>query len=94
MKQIQQTAQVKCCQTLTRMRLYWILCGVYNTKIKGSLHIQLQTNMWFVWATWLPVQYFIHGWFVYSQCIGITHRATVAQHNSIWTGWNRVRLFS
>lgn len=21
------------------------LCGVYNTKIKGSLHIQLQTNM-------------------------------------------------
>lgn len=47
-------------------------------------------DIWLVWGIILYTSYV----FVYPQCIAFTHRATAAQHKSIWRGWIRVRLFN
>lgn len=41
------STNIKCCQKqqTDKNETLLDLCGVYNTKIKGSLHIQLQTNI-------------------------------------------------
>ncbi len=41
------STNIKCCQKqqTDKNETLLDLCGVYNTKIKGSLHIQLQTNV-------------------------------------------------
>lgn len=52
------------------------LCGVYNTKIKGSLHIQLQTNVicmsnmitCTIFHTWLVCVFSVHRHYTQSNC--------------------------